>query len=133
LARSLFTEFSKVPASDRKLFISDAKARYSHEWGPAGVTDCELMPESAGEALALFSQGNLSLESAMNAAMDSAIQLSEAMEYNQAQIDQAELQRWATEGSMKGIARYQITTAAAARTYSELISRANRKQENEKK
>lgn len=133
LARTLFAEFKQVPKSERKKFISDAKARFSPEWGPAGITECELMPESANNALALISQGNVNLSAALEASMQAAIELSQALDFNQANIDQAEIERWQIEGAMKGIARFQITSTAAAQTYSDLISRAGGREENAKK
>ncbi|MEL7063985.1 MAG: hypothetical protein AAFP00_09625, partial [Bacteroidota bacterium] len=37
LARTLFDEFADVKLCDRKSWVTDAKTRYSQEWGNAGV------------------------------------------------------------------------------------------------
>ncbi|NEP62801.1 MAG: hypothetical protein F6K31_38780, partial [Symploca sp. SIO2G7] len=53
LARTLFNEFAEVQLCDRKSWVTDAKARYSHEWASAGVIEGELVPEEVGSVLAL--------------------------------------------------------------------------------
>ncbi|MEM9806420.1 MAG: hypothetical protein AAF959_14180 [Cyanobacteria bacterium P01_D01_bin.56] len=110
LARTLFTEFKDVATAERQAWVADAKARYSHEWGAAGVIEAELVPDSVGSALATLSNQQTSAELAIQSDMEDLDDLLNGIREAENSFSEAELAKFRTTGTQRGIARFKIET-----------------------
>lgn len=120
LAHTLFAEFAAVDKAERPAWVADAKARYASEWGAVGISDCEIMPDDVGNALALI-QTNLALSnSALTAELSQVEKFIETMNAIDETYSEAEVSSWAAAGAKKGIARFKTEQVAEAQTLAAL-------------
>ena len=116
LARTLFNEFADVKLCDRKSWVTDAKARYAHEWSSAGVIEGELVPEEVGSVLALRQTQTTQMELAVAeqlANLEAMIDQANTAEVN---LSEAELKAATTRGQQRAIALHQAELQAELQT-----------------
>lgn len=123
LAKALFDEFSAVDQKERHAWVADAKQRYSHEWGSAGVIDCEVMPVEVGGTLALMESTNLSLRQTNVAALDQVLQFIDEVNAAEANLSEKQIQQYTANGQAAAIARFRIETQAEQQIYNMLQQR----------
>ncbi|MEO0759709.1 MAG: hypothetical protein AAFY78_22870 [Cyanobacteria bacterium J06648_16] len=120
LARSLFAEFATVDRRDRTAWVTDAKARYAHEWGGAGVIEGELMPDSVGNALALHQTHTSLLQHTTAQTLADLDALMGQLAVTENDFSSAELAAFQAAGRRRGALRFQVELQAELDTYSNL-------------
>lgn len=131
LAAELFDDFAqrvKREDMDSKAWVEDAKARFSHEWGNAGVIDGEFMPDEVGNALALLQTQGGSLQSQLAAEMAGLEAFVDQLGDVEADFSQAELDMFRAQGALRGVKRFKVETQAELGTYN--LLKKKRMQEN---
>ncbi|WP_017301962.1 hypothetical protein [Nodosilinea nodulosa] len=131
LAAELFDDFAqrvKRDGMDSKAWVEDAKARFSHEWGNAGVIDGEFMPDEVGNALALLQTQGSSLQTQLAAEMADLEAFVEQLGDVEDDFSQAELDMFRAKGAMRGVKRFKVETQAKLGTYN--LLKKKRMQEN---
>ncbi|MEM9485296.1 MAG: hypothetical protein AAGA83_16615 [Cyanobacteria bacterium P01_F01_bin.116] len=116
LARTLFDEFAEVQLCDRKSWVTDAKTRYSQEWGNAGVIEGELVPDEVSSVLALRQTQADSLELSVAeqlAALESMIDQVNAAEVD---LSETELRAAKARGQKRAIVLHQAELTAELQT-----------------
>jgi hypothetical protein len=121
LARSLFREFSKLSKkkADRERWVSEAKARYSREFMPGGVTP-EGVSEELGGALALLRDQGSKLQTAADAQLAELQALIESQSQVEDEFDQAEIAAMRAAGAKRGVMRFQIEAEQEDSAYYQL-------------
>jgi hypothetical protein len=120
LAAELFDDFAqrvKREGMDSNAWVADAKARFSHEWGSAGVIDGEFMPDEVGNALALLQTQGSSLQSQLAAEMADIEAFVEQLGDVEDEFSQAELDMFRAKGALRGVKRFKVETQAELGTY----------------
>jgi hypothetical protein len=123
LAAQLFDDFAqrvKREQMDSKAWVEDAKARFSHEWGNAGVIDGELMPQEVGNALALLQTQGSSLQTSYDQELAEIEALVEQLGEVEDDFSEAELNKFKAQGALRGLKRFKVETQAEIGTYSTL-------------
>ena len=120
LAWTLLEEFAQVEKRDREAWVTDAKVRYSKEWGNAGVIEGELMPQSVGGALATLQASNADAALALALEMEQALGFNAQLDLVESEFSDAELEAIRLRGARRGIAQFKIEAQAAADTYNQL-------------
>ena len=123
LAAELFDDFAqkvKRERMDSKAWVEDAKARFSHEWGNAGVIDGELMPQEVGNALALLQTQGSSLQTSYEQELAEIEALVEQLGEVEDDFSEAELNKFKAQGALRGLKRFKVETQAEIGTYSAL-------------
>jgi hypothetical protein len=131
LAAELFDDFAqkvKREGMDSNTWVADAKTRFSHEWGNAGVIDGELMPEEVGNALALLQTQGSSLEVKLAAEMADIEAFVDQLSEVEDDFSEAELNMFKAKGAMRGVRRFKVETQAELGTYN--LLKKKRMQEN---
>ena len=120
LAAELFDDFAqkvKRDGMDSNAWVAEAKARFSHEWGSAGVIDGEFMPEEVGNALALLQTQGSSLQNQLAAELAELDAFVEQLGDVEDDFSQAELDMFRAKGAMRGVKRFKVETQAELGTY----------------
>lgn len=120
LARQLFIEFSQVAKNQRKAWVTEAKARYAHEWGSVGVIDGELMPPDVGGALAKITQKNSAITKDNQSKKLALLDLIEQVKTAEANFSEAEIKQHKAAGVKRGLEQFKLETQAQISTVSEL-------------
>ena len=123
LAAQLFDDFAqrvKRDDMDSKAWVEDAKHRFSHEWGSAGVIDGEFMPNEVGNALALLQTQGSSLEAQIAAEMADLETFVEQVGEVEDDFSDAELKMFTDQGTLRGLRRFRFETQAEIRTLNAL-------------
>ncbi len=123
LANTLFGEFASVDKKERPLWVADAKQRYSHEWGAAGVIDCEVMPDNVGGTLALMNANNTDLQQSIALQLASVEQFIDQMNAADANLSQAQVQQSIARGTQQAIAEFQLEETTKAQVLNQLRQR----------
>lgn len=123
LARTLFGEFAVVKLCDRKSWITDAKARYAHEWESAGVIEGELMPEEVGNVLALRQTQTNELELSVAQQLQSLESLIDQANTAESNLSEADLKAAVTRGQQRAVMLYQAELQAELQTINSLKQR----------
>ena len=116
LARSLFDEFAQVEKCDRNAWVTEAKARYSHEWASAGVIEGELMPEAVGDVLALSQTQTANIELAVAQQLQGLEQLIDQVNAAENNLSAAELKAAVARGQQRAVMLYQAELQAELQT-----------------
>lgn len=120
LAHTLFGEFANVDKQERHAWVADAKSRYASEWGAVGITDCEIMPDNVGNALALI-QTNLAASSqALTLELSQLDDFINQLNATDETYSQAEVESWAAAGAKKAVAQFRTEEVAKAQTLNAL-------------
>lgn len=120
LAAELFDDFAqkvKRDGVDAKAWVEDAKARFSHEWGNAGVIDGEFMPDEVGNALALLQTQGSSFQAQLAAEMADLETFVEQLDEVEDDFSEAEVNMARAKGALRGVRRFKAETQAELRTY----------------
>ncbi|MBD2110883.1 MULTISPECIES: hypothetical protein [Cyanophyceae] len=120
LAAELFDDFAQRVKRDRmdsKAWVEDAKARFSHEWGNAGVIDGEFMPEEVGNALALLQTQGSSLQTQLAAEIADIEAFVDQLSEVEDDFSEAELNMFRAKGALRGVRRFKVETQAELGTY----------------
>jgi hypothetical protein len=123
LAVELFDDFAqrvKRERMDSKAWVEDAKHRYSHEWSSAGVLDGELMPEEVGNALAILQTQGSALQTAYQQELADLQAFVDQVNTAEDDFSEAELQRFKTQGALRGVKRFKVETQAELGAYNAL-------------
>ncbi|MEM6256550.1 MAG: hypothetical protein AAF821_26890 [Cyanobacteria bacterium P01_D01_bin.156] len=123
LARTLFSEFAEVKLCDRKAWVTEAKARYAHEWESAGVIEGELMPDSVSSALALRQTQNGMMQQSIAEELADLEDFVDQLAVTEADFSDAELASFKASGQRRGIMRYKLELQAEMDTYGHLKQR----------
>ena len=123
LARTLFGEFAEVKHCDRNAWVTDAKARYSHEWESAGVIEGELMPEEVGNVLALRETQTNELELSVAQQLQSLESLIDQANTAESNLSEADLKAAVTRGQQRAVMLYQAELQAELQTINSLKQR----------
>ncbi|MBT9317733.1 hypothetical protein [Leptothoe spongobia] len=123
LARTLFCEFAEVKHSERDAWVTDAKARYSHEWASAGVIEGELMPDSVSSALALRQTQNGMMQQSIAEELADLESFVDQLAVTEADFSDAELASFQAAGQRRGMMRYKLELQAEMDTYGQLKQR----------
>jgi len=109
LARSLFCEFSKLPTkkANRQRWVAEAKAHYSREFMPDGITP-QGVPDELGGALALLRDQGSKLQTAADEQLAELQTLIESQSHVEAEFDEAEIAAMRAAGAKRGVMRFQI-------------------------
>ncbi|NEP58687.1 MAG: hypothetical protein F6K31_16995 [Symploca sp. SIO2G7] len=116
LARTLFNEFAEVKTCDRKSWVTDAKARYSHEWASAGVIEGELVPEEVGSVLALRQTQTTALELSVAEQMANLEAMIDQVNTAEVNLSETELRAATARGQQRAIALHQAELQAELQT-----------------
>jgi Asp-tRNA(Asn)/Glu-tRNA(Gln) amidotransferase C subunit len=123
LAVLMFDDFAQKVKRDgmkSEAWVEDAKARFSQEWGNAGVIEGELMPEEVGGALAtLQTQGN-NLQQAFQAELEDLQAFVDQLNEVDEDFSEAELQMFKAKGAMRGVKRFRVETQTELEIYNQL-------------
>ena len=121
LARSLFWSLASVNKSRkaREQWVSDAKAQYSREFMPNGVTPSGVSSELGGALALLRNQGN-DMQSAADAQLLQLQQLIESQAQVEAEFDEAEIAAMRAAGAKRGVMRFQIEAEEEDAAYYQL-------------
>ncbi|MEL6260472.1 MAG: hypothetical protein AAFR12_05335 [Cyanobacteria bacterium J06626_6] len=120
LAHALFSEFAQVDPKERPAWVADAKHRYAHEWGRAGVIDCEIVPENVGGVLALHEASNNHVQQEISVELAQVQQFIEQLNLSDANLSQAEMEGFVAAGTRRAIAQFRAEEIARAQTLSAL-------------
>ncbi len=123
LARTLFGEFADVKHCDRDQWVTDAKARYAHEWESAGVIEGELMPEEVGNVLALRETQTTELELTVAQQLQQLEGLIDQANTAEANLSEADLKAAVTRGQQRAVMLYQAELQAELQTMNSLKQR----------
>lgn len=123
LARTLFGEFAEVKHCDRNAWVTDAKARYAHEWESAGVIEGELMPEEVGNVLALRETQTNELELSVAQQLQSLESLIDQANTAESNLSEADLKAAVTRGQQRAVMIYQAELQAELQTINSLKQR----------
>ena len=123
LARTLFGEFAEVKHCDRNAWVTDAKARYAHEWESAGVIEGELMPEEVGNVLALRETQTNELELSVAQQLQSLESLIDQANTAESNLSEADLKAAVTRGQQRAVMLYQAELQAELQTINSLKQR----------
>ncbi|MEL7510136.1 MAG: hypothetical protein AAFN42_22635 [Cyanobacteria bacterium J06554_1] len=123
LARTLFGEFAEVKHCDRNAWVTDAKARYAHEWESAGVIEGELMPEEVGNVLALRETQTNELELSVAQQLQSLESLIDQANTAESNLSDADLKAAVTRGQQRAVMIYQAELQAELQTINSLKQR----------
>jgi hypothetical protein len=120
LAAELFDDFAqkvKREGMDSNAWVADAKARFSQEWGNAGVIDGELMPEEVGNALALLQTQGSSLQTSYDQELAEIEALVAQLGEVEDDFSEAELNKFKAQGALRGLKRFKVETQAEIGIY----------------
>ena len=123
LARTLFNEFADVKLCDRKSWVTDAKARYSHEWASAGVIEGELVPEEVGSVLALRQTQTTALELSVAEQMANLEAMIDQVNTAEVNLSETELRAATARGQKRAIVLHQAELQAELQTTNMLRER----------
>lgn len=131
LARTLFGEFAEVKHCEspkerlrqRNAWVTDAKARYAHEWESAGVIEGELMPEEVGNVLALRETQTNELELSVAQQLQSLESLIDQANTAESNLSEADLKAAVTRGQQRAVMLYQAELQAELQTINSLKQR----------
>ena len=123
LARSLFNEFADVKLCDRKSWVTDAKARYSHEWASAGVIEGELVPEEVGTVLALRQTQTTALELSVAEQLSNLESMIDQVNMAEVNLSETELRAATARGQKRAIVLHQAELQAELQTTNMLRER----------
>jgi hypothetical protein len=131
LAAELFDDFAqrvKREGMDSYAWVADAKARFSQEWGSAGVIEGEFMPDEVGNALALLQTQGSSLQTQLAAEMAELEAFVGQLGEVEDDFSEAELDMFKAKGALRGVKRFKVETQAELGTYN--LLKKKRMQEN---
>lgn len=123
LARTLFGDFAGVKLCDRKSWITEAKARYSHEWASAGVIEGELVPEEVGSVLALRQTQTTALELSVAEQMANLEAMIDQVNTAEVNLSETELRAATARGQKRAIVMHQAELQAELQTTNMLRER----------
>ena len=131
LARTLFNEFADISDCEspkerlrqRKAWVTDAKARYSHEWASAGVIEGELVPEEVGSVLALRQTQTTALELSVAEQMANLEAMIDQVNTAEVNLSEAELRAATARGQKRAIVLHQAELQAELQTTNMLRER----------
>ena len=123
LARTLFNEFADVKLCDRKSWVTDAKARYSHEWASAGGIEGELVPEEVGSVLALRQTQTTALELSVAEQMANLEAMIDQVNMAEVNLSETELRAATARGQNRAIVLHQAELQAELQTTNMLRER----------
>lgn len=116
LARTLFDEFSEVKPKGRAQWVSEAKAKYSQEWGTVGVIEGELMPDEVGGMLALQQTQVQSTELAVAQQLAELEAMIDQVNLVEVNLSDAELRAATARGQQRAIALHGAELQAELQT-----------------
>jgi hypothetical protein len=121
LARSLALEFKQVPSkkANRDRWVTEAKARYSREFMPDGITPAGVSEELGG-ALALLRDQGSKLQTAADEQLAELQALIESQSQVEDEFDQAEIASMKAAGAKRGVMRFQIEAEQEDAAYYQL-------------
>ncbi|MEE4204490.1 MAG: hypothetical protein V2I45_12740 [Halieaceae bacterium] len=121
LARSLALEFQQVPnkKANRDRWVAEAKARYSREFMPDGITP-QGVSEELGGALALLRDQGSKLQTAADEQLAELQALIESQAQVEDEFDQAEIAAMRAAGAKRGVMRFQIEAEQEDAAYYQL-------------
>ncbi|MEA5464504.1 hypothetical protein [Leptothoe sp. PORK10 BA2] len=123
LARTLFGDFAGVKLCDRNQWVTEAKARYSHEWESAGIIEGELMPEEVGNVLALRQTQNHELGLSVAQQLQQLESLIDQANTAEGNLSDADLKAAVTRGQQRAVMLYQAELQAELQTINSLKQR----------
>ena len=123
LARTLFDEFAQIEKCDRSQWVTDAKARYAHEWASAGVIEGELVPEEVGSVLALRQTQTTALELSVAEQMANLEAMIDQVNMAEVNLSDAELRAATVRGQKRAIVLHQAELQAELQTTNMLRER----------
>ena len=120
LARTLFTDFSKVAKNERDAWVAYAKQKYSHEWGIAGVLEGDLLPAEVGGTLAKISKQNAASDIEITGLKLKLGGLIDQLKEAESDFSDAEIAKFTKRGVKRGLQQFKLETTAQLETVNKL-------------